>query len=92
MSRSPDGPSYAGPPLTEPATGRPLTANGELAYRQRRSAVNQARHWNAILEGDPFLGAESGFVVGVAPLVSETSDGPRFELIWMPAPISESGE
>jgi hypothetical protein len=76
--------SYNGPPLTEPALGRSLTADDDLAYRTRSSAERQAAHWNAVLEHDPVLGPQSGFQVGVAPLTSVHSDGPRWELIWVP--------
>ena len=57
---------YDGPPLTEPALGRSLTADADHAYRTRSSAERQAAHWNAVLEHDPVLGPESGFRVGVA--------------------------
>jgi hypothetical protein len=75
--------SYDGPPLTEPALGRSLTADADHAYRKRSSAERQAAHWNAVLEQDPVLGPESGLQVGVAPLTSVHLDGPRWDLIWV---------
>lgn len=76
--------TYDGPSLTEPALGRSLTTDGDLAYRKRASAERQAAHWNAVLVHDPVLGLESGFQVGVTPLTAIQSDGPRWELIWVP--------
>lgn len=76
--------SYDGPPLTPPELARPIVADGEHAYRARRSAERQAERWNQILELDPLHGPANGFRVGVAPVASEQHDGRRFELIWIP--------
>lgn len=77
---------YDGPPLSEPSLGMPFAARGYLAYRTRKSALNQAARWNEILEQDPVHGPVTGFAVGVAPIASQTEDGPRFELIWVRFP------
>jgi len=76
--------SYLGPALTTPSAGRAITPAGELAYRKRSSAEQQARAWNELLRLDPVHGPESGLRVGVAPLPSQQSDGLRWELVWTP--------
>lgn len=84
VKRSPDDESrYGGPPLTDPVLGMPIAANGEFAYRTRKSAHNQAAMWNEVLDQDPIHGPATGFVVGVAPIASQMEDGSRFELIWV---------
>ena len=68
------------PALTEPAEGRPIRPG--LAYKVRKSSMNQAKTWNAILVGHPsFDPAACGFVVGVADR-SDPFDNGRWPLVW----------
>ncbi|EWT02608.1 hypothetical protein N865_02835 [Intrasporangium oryzae NRRL B-24470] len=65
------------PPLMPPRAGDPIAV--DISYVKRRSAENQANHWNEVLADDAVFGPASGFAVGVGA----RADG-RYPLIWVP--------
>jgi hypothetical protein len=71
------------PPLSPPRWGEPI--NEDTAYVKRQSAERQADYWNIAIAGDPLLGPDSGFRVGVG----HRRDG-RYPLVWVP--LEDAGE